>query len=124
IERFILFVCCTREWISGFSSRMVCLCLCSCPFALTLTLTLIPVPALHANSSRTPITDSLWRATKPTHRYPGASTFGLTPGYKHSAPLGLVLSSLSHPFGLAVPLRSRTPLWAGCLPLHLPLQLV
>src|SRR5690606_7983988 len=115
---------CTREWISGFSSRMVCLCLCSCPFALTLTLTLIPLPALHANSSRTPITDSLWRAPTQDALIPGLRPLGLAPGYKHSAPLGLVLSSLSHPFGLAVPLRSRTPLWAGCLPLHLPLQLV
>src|SRR5690606_3894173 len=81
---------------------MVFVCLCSSPFALTLTLTLIPLPALHANSSRTPITDSLWRAPTQDALIPGLRPLGLAPGYKHSAPLGLVLSSLSHPFGLAV----------------------
>src|SRR5690606_26163606 len=49
------------------------------------------VSSLRANVKCTSKKDSLWRATKPTRRNPGTSTFGLVPGYKHSAPLGLVI---------------------------------
>src|SRR5690606_29336504 len=71
------------------------------------------VSSLRANVKCTSKKDSLWRATKPTRRYPGTSTFGLVPGYKHSAPLGLVFFALT----LTLTLSSSAPLSPRCAPM-------
>src|SRR5690606_18900071 len=71
------------------------------------------VSSLRANVKCTSKKDSLWRATKPTRRYPGTSTFGLVPGYKHSAPLGRVFFALT----LTLTLSSSAPLSPRCAPM-------